>query len=141
MNLRGQALSSDPDEKQRSHLFLIAIGLFICSTIFFAGVPLLTPIFQVLWWEYLALGLVAGSAVLTVREQELWRVWIYVFALGAGCGIHLGGIGIGGEMPGLPFRVLWAVVIGVVTAAILGTIGGVIGLGLRRLTARNRNGQ
>lgn len=141
MNLRGQALVPDPDQKQRSHPFLLAIGLFIWSTIFFAGVPLLTPIFQVLWWEYLALGLVAGSAVLAIREQGLRRVWIYVFALGAGCGIHLGGIGITGEMPGLPFRVLWAVVIGFVTAAVLGTVGGVIGLSMQRLTARNKSGQ
>jgi hypothetical protein len=141
MNLRGQALGPDPDQKQRSHPFPIAIGLFICSTIFFAGVPLLTPMFRVLWWEYLALGLVAGSAVLAVREQGLRRVWIYVFAFGSGCGIHLGGIGISGEMPGLPFRVLWAVVIGFVTATVLGTVGGVIGLGLRRLTTRNKSGQ
>lgn len=61
-----------------------------------------------------------------------------MFALAAGFGIHLGGIGIGGEMPGLPFRVLWAVMVGSITAAILETLGRDLRPDLRYLTVRTK---
>jgi hypothetical protein len=143
-----QTLVNDPGRKNFFQTFLIAVGLFVCSAALFATIPrfsspFATPIHKFLytvvtflWWEYLALGLIAGSALLAVYDQGLRREWVFVFACGAGVGINLGGIGITGDMPGLLFRVLWAGLIGFVTAAILGTLGGLLGFTLRRMSSK-----
>ncbi|WP_231186742.1 hypothetical protein [Haladaptatus sp. DYF46] len=116
----------------------IALGLFVCSAGLLSAIKRFDlPVFRFLRLEYFALGLLIGSAVLAVRDQHLHRVWLFVFAFGAGFGIHLVGIGITGETPGLPFRILWAGIVGLVTAAIFGTIGGAIGLCLRRIFANS----
>ena len=96
------------------------------------------PVFRFLRLEYFAVGLLAGSAVLARYDRNLRRVWLFNFAFAAGFGIHLVGMGITGEMPGLPFRILWAITVGLVIAAVLGTLGGVLGMGVSRLIASIR---
>lgn len=82
----------------------------------------------------IAVALVLATAIVAFRDGAPWRAWAFSFALAAGFGVHLGGIGITGELPGIPFRLGWAIVVGVVTAVTLGSLGGVIGLGVRRLS-------
>jgi len=60
------------------------------------------------------------------------RPLLVAFGLSAGFGVHLGGIGITGETPGIPFRLVWAVVIGVIGATAPGIPGAATGFGLRR---------
>lgn len=134
-----QSLIKGSDGKDHFQTVLIAIGLFVCSAGFLAMVKRFDlPVFLFLRLEYFALGLLVGSAGLAVHDQNLHRVWLFVFAFAAGFGIHLVGMGITGEMPDLPFRILWAGIVGLVTAAILGTIGGAVGLGLRRIFANSQ---
>lgn len=92
------------------------------------------PVFRFLRLEHFAVGLLAGSAVLTVRDHSLRCVWLFTFALAAGFGIHLVGIEITGEMPEVSFRILWAIIVGFVVAAVLGTLGGLLGMAISRLS-------
>ncbi|TVT82090.1 hypothetical protein FQA18_20105, partial [Haloferax volcanii] len=65
---------------------------------------------------------------------RLVRTWLFAFASAAGFGIHLAGIGITGASPGLVFRIAWAGLVGLSAALILGTLGGSLGLGIKRLS-------
>jgi peptidoglycan/LPS O-acetylase OafA/YrhL len=128
--------SSGPDRQTRVQTVLIAFGLFVCSAGFLAGVKRADwTVFLFLRLEYLAIGLLAGCAVLAAHDHNLRRVWLFTFALAAGFGIHLVGMGITGEMPGILFRVVWASIVGLATAAIFGTLGGLLGLVLQRISA------
>ena len=73
--------------------------------------------------------------MLAVHDHSLRRVWLFTFALAAGFGIHLVGMGITGKMPNILFRVVWASIVGLATAAVLGTFGGLLGLVLQRTSA------
>jgi hypothetical protein len=144
MSRNSQPLTTDSGRGSSFQTYLIAIGILICSVAFLALIEFWNPSATILQFhrlEYFGVGLIVASIALAFRDQGLKRAWIFVFAFAAGFGIHLVGMGINGEMPGLPFRILWAGVAGAVTAAVLGTVGGVIGLGLQRLTARNKSGQ
>lgn len=127
---------ADSDRTQPLRTFLVAVGLFLCSTGFFAVVTRFDPVLRILRLEHLALLLIAASAAGAIHDHGLRRVWVFVFALSAGFGIHLGGIGLTGETPGPLFRVAWAGVVGFGTAIVLGTVGGSLGLILKRLSAR-----
>lgn len=89
-----------------------------------------------LWWEGLFLVLLAGAAVNAARGGPLSRTVLIVFAVGAGVGVNLGGIGINEGLPGIPFRVAWAVVVGGVLALVVGAGGHALGRGLTRLRRR-----
>ncbi|RBI59469.1 hypothetical protein DMJ13_22950 [halophilic archaeon] len=143
MSRDSQPLTTYSGQGNSFQTYLLAIGIFICSAGFLTLIKAwdLSGISQVLRLEYFGVGLILASIALAFRDQGMKRAWIFVFAFGAGFGIHLVGMGITGEMPGLPFRVLWAGVVGAVTAAILGTLGGAIGIGLRRLIVRQESGQ
>ncbi|KZN23438.1 hypothetical protein A4G99_14300 [Haladaptatus sp. R4] len=133
------SIRRDPDRQTRLRDGLTAVGLFLCSAGFLAVIARFDPpVFRFLRLEYFAVGLLTGSAVLARYDRNLRRVWLFNFAFAAGFGIHLVGMGITGEMPGLPFRILWAITVGLVIAAILGTLGGVLGLGVSRLVASIR---
>jgi len=113
---------------------LVSGGLFVCSAGFVQlvqRVPLLVAVFRL---EYLVVGVLVLSAVVAVRDDGLWRAWLFTFALAAGFGIHLAGIGITGRLPGPVFRVAWAGFVGAVAALSVGTLGGSLGLGLKRLS-------
>jgi|GEM_PF-2962162 hypothetical protein len=119
---------------------LLALGSFCLSTAVvgaFAAVDLLGELVEL---PHLAVGLVAVAAILAARSGELPCAWLVAFGLSAGFGVHLGGIGITGETPGIPFRLTWAVVVGIVGATALGLPGGAIGLGLRRAARRRTSG-
>ena len=129
-----RSLSTDYDRRDLFQTVLIAIGLFVCSAGFLAVVKWFDlTVFQFLRLEYFAFGLLAGCAVLAAYDHSLRRVWLFTFALAAGFGIHLVGMGISGEIPGIFFRILWAIIVGFVVAAVLGTLGGLVGLSLRRV--------
>lgn len=108
-------------------------GLLVCSAVFILLVSEVPFLVAVIRWEYLAVGLVCLSAGLAIRDGGLWRAWLFTFALAAGFGIHLAGIGITGSPPGPVFRIAWTGSVGAVAAVCLGTLGGLLGLGLRRL--------
>ncbi|GAA5052455.1 hypothetical protein ACFFQF_24070 [Haladaptatus pallidirubidus] len=130
-----RSLTTGSDRRDHFRTVLIAIGLFVCSAGFLSVVKWFDlTIFHFLRLEYFAIGLLVGSEVLAANDHSLRRVWIFSFALAAGFGIHLAGMGITGEMPGLPFRILWAISVGSVVAAVLGTLGGLLGMGLFRLS-------
>jgi len=113
---------------------LVAVGLFICSTVFVLLVPSVDFLVAVLRWKYLAVGLLLLSAVVAARDDGLWRAWLFTFALAAGFGVHLAGIGITGSLPGPVFRIVWGGVVGLAAALSVGTLGGSLGLGLKRLS-------
>lgn len=128
-----------PDREWPRRTLLAAVVLFVTSAAFFAIVPRFEPPFaspvhrllhaanHVLWWEYYAVGLVVGIALLTVRRRSLQRAWLLAFAGGAGVGVNLGGIALTGGSPGLVFILLWAGVLGIVTALLFGTVGFLLG--------------
>ena len=123
---------------------LLALALFVSSTVVFATVPRFEPPFasplhrslhsldRILWWELYAVGLIVAIALGTINEWSVRDAWMLGFAGGAGVGINLGGVGLTGGVPGLPFRMLWAIGLGLATAAIIGTGGYSLGVGLRR---------
>lgn len=136
MHTLTSAISSGPDRQTRLQTVLVAFGLFVCSAGFLAVVKRSElPVFQILRLEYLVVGLLAGCAVLAVHDHSLRRVWLFTFALAAGFGIQLVGMGITGAMPGILFRVMWASIVGLATAAVLGTLGGLLGLLFQRISA------
>lgn len=109
--------------------------------------PFASPVHRVvhqltmaLWWEGLFLVLLAGAAVNAARGGSLSRTVLVVFAVGAGVGVNLGGIGINEGVPGLLFRLAWAVVVGSVLALLVGGSGFVLGRGVawvrKRLVTR-----
>ena len=134
-----------PKQDSLSRILLFAVALFVSSATVLAIVPQFEPPFaspvhqilhginHALWWEFYALGLVASIALVTVHEQSLLSAWILAFAGGAGVGINLGVIGLLGGTPNLLFRLLWMVGLGVVTALIFGTVGYLIGTGIRKI--------
>ncbi|KZN23163.1 hypothetical protein A4G99_16700 [Haladaptatus sp. R4] len=131
--------SSLTDQRTRLQTVLITLGLFVCSAGFLVVVKRFDlPVFQFLRLEYLAVGLLTDCAVLAVQDQSLRRVWLFTLALAAGFGIHLAGMGIGGEMLGLTFRILWTIIVGAVVAAVLETLGGLLGLCLFRVSTAVR---
>ncbi|WP_241430641.1 hypothetical protein [Haloferax elongans] len=91
---------------------------------------------SVLRWEYLTLGLLVFSAALAARDDGLVRTWLFAFALAAGFGIHLAGIGLTGGRPGPLFRIAWGAVVGLSAALVLGTLGGALGVGVKRLATK-----
>ncbi|ELZ79654.1 hypothetical protein C455_08717 [Haloferax larsenii JCM 13917] len=127
---------SDLTRQRSAQVLLVSIGLCVCSAIFFASVSRVELLISVLRWEYLALGLLVFSAVLAARDDGLFRAWLFAFALGAGFGIHLAGIGITGGQPGPLFRIAWGSGIGLSAALVLGTLGGSLGLGVKRLATK-----
>lgn len=136
-----RSIVGDFDRKRMLWMLVVAIGLFICSAGFLEIIKqsyLPSMVVDELRLEYFAVPLIGGCAVLAFHDRSLYRAWLVAFALAAGVGIHLVGLGILGELPGLPFRVFWAIVVGLVTAATLGTLGGILGLGLRRLSSNDR---
>ncbi|WP_396613776.1 hypothetical protein ACH9L7_18040 (plasmid) [Haloferax sp. S1W] len=126
----------DTDQARRRRTLFLAVVLFLGSTTFLTAVQRSDVLVGILRWEYLAGSLVVVSALVAVGDGGLWRAWAVTFALAAGFGIHLGGIGVTGKTPGLFFRVVWAAIVGVVTATTLGVLGGSAGLGIRRLSAK-----
>ncbi|AHZ24705.1 hypothetical protein E6P09_15300 (plasmid) [Haloferax mediterranei ATCC 33500] len=125
---------ANPSRYQRIQTLLVAVGLFSCSAVFFTVVSRVDLLVEIIRWEFLAVGLLALSALIAVRDGGLRRTWLFAFALEAGFGIHLGGVGITGKPPGPLFRVVWAGVVGLIAALILGTLGGSLGLGVKRLS-------
>lgn len=140
MNAVDWSVGTGPGRNRRRTL-LVAVGLFVCSATFFAVVPRFDPVVRILRVEHLAIGLFVASALVAAGGLGLRRTWVSVFALAAGFGVHLGGIGITGDLPGPLFRAAWAGVVGIVVASTLGVLGGSLGLGLRRLWARGSGGQ
>lgn len=126
-------LVSDLSKQLRPRTLLVSLVVFVCSAIFFNFVSRVELLVSLLRWEFLALGLLVVSAILAARDDGLVRTWLFAFALAAGFGIHLAGIGITGASPGLVFRIAWAGLVGLSAALILGTLGGSLGLGLKRL--------
>lgn len=136
-------VGSPSDERRRTAL--LAVALFVASAAVFATVPRFEPPFassvhrllhsanRALWWEYYAVGLVAGIALLTARRRSPRRSWLFAFAGGAGVGVNLGGIGLTGNPPDFVFRLLWAGGLGTAAALVLGTVGFALGAGLRRI--------
>lgn len=122
-------------------LLLAAVAVFTATAAVFAtaprfGEPFASPIHAVLhgvtmalWWEGLVAGLLAVAALDAARGESPVRAWIVLFAVGAGVGVNLGGLAVTGTLPGLGGRVLWAVAVGVVLAAVVGTTGHLLGRG------------
>lgn len=135
-----------PRGENLSRTLFAAVALFVSTAAVLAIVsrfmaPFASPLHEILylihralWWEGYTLGLVAGIALITVRQQSLLSAWILAFAGGAGVGINLGGIGLNSGMPSLLFRVLWTVGLGLATALVIGTAGYLIGQGISRNT-------
>ena len=121
----------------------LGVGAFtaIATGAFFAVVPRLDspygPIIGVvaeadafLWWEWYAALLVALSVGLAVRRRKPARSAALVFGAGVGIGVNLGGIGINGEIPGIAFRLGWALAVGTALVAVLWLPGHLVGRGL-----------
>jgi hypothetical protein len=128
-----------------TRLLLAAATVFAATAAVFAtaprfGEPFATPVHGVLhgvtmalWWEGLVVGLLLVAALDAARGEGPVRAWLVAFAVGAGVGVNFGGLAITGTLPGLGTRVLWAVVVGVALAAVVGTTGHLIGRGGARL--------
>ena len=104
------------------------------------GEPFASPVHGVLhevtmalWWEGLVAGLLLVAALDGAGGRRPTRAWLFVFAVGAGVGVNLGGLAVTGAVPGPAVRLLWAVVVGVVLAAVVGTAGHLLGRGGARL--------
>ena len=110
----------------------VALGSFCCSAAGIAALKTVEPGVATLGLPRLAIGVAACAALLAVFGGGLPAAWVVAFGLSAGFGVHLGGIGISGETPGIAFRLAWAAVVGSLGATALGLPGGAIGLGLRR---------
>ena len=119
---------------------LVATGSFCLSAAAVGALAAVDSPATVVGLPRLAVGLAAVAALLAARGGGLPRAWLVAFGLSAGFGVHLGGIGITGETPGVPFRLAWAVVVGVIGATALGIPGGAIGLGVRRAARRFGDG-
>ena len=109
--------------------------------------PFASPIHRILhsvvhflWWEYYVLVLVVGIAAFTLSHRSVGEAWTLAFAGGAGVGINLGGIGILGEILGVPVRLLWATGLGVGFGVVCGTAGFALGAGVRRAVATHGSG-
>lgn len=126
-------------------LLLVAVAVFTATSAVFAtaprfGEPFASPIHaalhgvtMALWWEGLVVGLLAVAALDAVRGESPVRAWLVAFAVGAGVGVNLGGLAVTGTLPGLGGRLLWAVAVGAVLAAVVGTTGHLLGRGGARL--------
>lgn len=130
----------------------VALAAFLATAALLATAPrfddpFASPVHRVthqltmaLWWEGLFLVLLTGAAVNAARGGPLSRTALMVFAVGAGVGVNLGGIGINEGVPGLLFRLAWAVVVGSVLALLVGGSGFVLGRGVawvrKRLVTR-----
>jgi hypothetical protein len=128
--------NAGPDALSARAALRLAVGAFCLSAAGVAAVATVRPVAALVGLRSLAGGLAALSALLAARGGGLPRVWVVAFGLAAGFGVHLGGIGITGETPGIAVRLGWAVVVGVAGATALGLPGGGIGLGLRRAVRR-----
>ena len=125
-----------------------AVLLFVVTGVVFAVVPtfeapfasplhrVLSSLVGVLWWEYYVVAIVVGIAAFAFYRRSAAGALALGFAVGAGVGINLGGIGITGETPGVLFRLLWAAGLGVAFGVALGGVGFLLGTGLRVLAAR-----
>ena len=127
----------------------LGVGAFtaIATGAFFAVVPRLNspygPIVGVvaevdafLWWEWYAALLVALSVGLAVRRRTPARSAALVFGVGFGIGVNLGGIGINSEIPGIAFRLGWALVVGTALVTVLWLPSYLVGRGLTEIIER-----
>lgn len=126
----------------------VALAVFLGTAALLATAPrfespFATPLHRVLhrvttalWWELLVLALVVGVAADAARGGALQRALLVAFAVGAGVGVNLGGFAVTGPLPGVPFRVTWAVVVGGVLALLAGAGGHALGRGAVALRKR-----
>lgn len=118
-------------------VFVLVAGYFYVSP--GTGNQMPTPItgelhalHQLLWWEgYLGILVVVAAGV-AIHTRSIVRAMVLCFACGAGVGVHLGGVGVGGG-GSLLFRFIWTFVLGGVTAVLVGGVSSIPAVLLGRI--------
>ncbi len=120
---------------------VVVVGLFLFSLVFFAAFKKIDSptILDTLWWEGYAVLLVVLIVVQAYSNGGLALSWALVFAPVVGVFLNYGGIGLTGFGPGLPELVVIALTGGLIAAALLGTLGFVIGTTIRKFTSSSHN--
>lgn len=130
-----------------------SLGAYLTTAVVFTTVPRFDRPFAstlhraaheavlAVWWGPLCAGVVGLVALEAAHSpagsrRVARRAWLVPFAVGAGVGSALGGLGVTGDLPGVVDRIGWAVAVGVVTALVATMAGLAVGRCVRWLAHR-----
>lgn len=133
VNTRG--LLAGRDDRQSRRWSGVVVVVFLGSLLLFAAVKELTflSVLSFLWWEGFALMLGGLIVIQAYSSGGLLLSWGLAFAGVAGTMLNYGGIGLTSGPPSLGRLLELTVIGGLAGAATLGTMGFLLGAGLRRL--------
>lgn len=134
------ALLVGADETETKLWSAVAVFLLLLSGSYFAMIQIVgfPNIHFVLWWEGFAALLVALVAVQAYSNDGVVVSWGLATAATVGTVINYGGIGITADPPTMVELLGIAAVGGLVGGVVFGTLGFVIGRGLRTITSGGR---
>lgn len=115
----------------------VAGVLLVGSLVFFSAVKALDypTVHLVLWWEGYAILLTSLIAVQSYSNGGIVMSWLLAFGAIVGVILNYGGIGLTGGGPSVLELVGFALIGGLLGAAIIGTVGFGLGVTIRRFVA------
>lgn len=125
-------------DETRARQWGIAAGiLFVASLVYFAAVKAIDypAIHLALWWEGYAVLLTILVAVQAYSNGGVVVSWALTFSAVVGLILNYGGVGLTGKGPEIVELLGLAILGGIMTAAVVGTLGFCIGTAGRRIAA------